>query len=69
MQNLVTTTLALFGTATIFVLVTVKQGFRRWFGLKGFFFAYINEAQHNSTFHIPASIQKDSSGPCSGARY
>jgi hypothetical protein len=58
MQNLVTTTLALFGTATIFLLVTMKQGFRRWFGLKGFFFAYINETQHNRNFHIPARTQR-----------
>lgn len=58
MQNLITTTLALLGTVAVFIVVTLKQGFRRWFGLKGLFYAHINETQHSKDFHIPAGIQK-----------
>lgn len=58
MQNLVATVLALPATALIFTLVSLKQGARRWFGLKGLFFPQINDTQHNSNVHIPASVQR-----------
>src|SRR5579862_8590438 len=58
MRNVLSTVLALVATTMIFLTVTIKQSFRRWFGLKSLFFSYINEAQHVNTFHIPENIQR-----------
>jgi len=57
-QSLAANVVAFFVTCIVFVVVTVKQGFRRWFGLKGLFFPQINDTIHNSGFHIPSDIQR-----------
>lgn len=58
MQSLITNILTFLVTALIFAVVTLKQGIRRWFGLKGLLFPQINEKLHSSDFQIPPKIQR-----------
>src|ERR1700733_1656953 len=58
MRRLVANALTFLITSIVFLVVTAKQGFRRWFGLKGLFLPQINDTLHESGFRIPGHIER-----------